>query len=123
MKLSFRFFHTKITHLHPGASMVLTGDEMPMFSTLGIISDDAEVSDEIIYIDVFPRSEDFPPVHASVITTESRAGFFKECNLVVLPDGSDLVKITQLVSRTFTYYFGWSDALYEAIAKNNDLQV
>lgn len=122
MKLSLKFFYTKIGAKIPGATLRILPNQEPKFSALGIITDSAEVSEDIVYIDLFGASGEVLPEGASVITMESSAQKFKQCNLITVPDGTDLAQVTQMVSHIFTRYFGWAEAVYGAITKNMDLQ-
>jgi len=122
MKLSMRFSQTRIAERFPGAIVALNDSPMPAFSASGVITPTTKPADEVVYIDLLPFKVRTLPPRASVITTESRADLFERCNLIVLPDGTDLAAVADLVSETFTRYFGWADAVYAAIAKNEDLQ-
>lgn len=122
MKLSLRFFYTKLVQEYPEATLLTQPGKNPMLSSLGIITESMEDFEEIVYIDLLKRPEDSLPEQASVITTRKRAERFKRCNVIALPDRVDLAQVMQRVSTEFTRYFGWADKLYEAIAKNTDLQ-
>lgn len=127
MKLSLRFFYTKILDLHPEATIHVEGGKMPTFSSLGVITSGMTAASEVVYIDLLPPYEESvhreePAAGISVITTQSRSPRFIGCNLITLPDSADLAEIVQLVSTTLMRYLGWADSIYEAIAKNMDLQ-
>lgn len=122
MKLSIRFFYTKISHEYPETSLMLVTRQNVSFSSLGIITKDMTVSPEILYVDLLHDREIGHFSDASIVTTESRAKLFNRCNLIVVPDDVDLAKIIEFVSGIFTYYFDWADAIYETIAKNMDMQ-
>lgn len=121
MQLSMRFFYTKIAETVPGANLLLAGT-MPAFSSSGIVTPGTTVSSDIIYIDLLPYDPRQLPAHASLVTTETRSDLFERCNMIVLPDGADLAAVADLISETFTHYFGWADKIYAAIAENRDLQ-
>lgn len=121
MKLSLNFFYTKITQQHPSARIVLLADQMPTFSSLGVVTDNMIATDNLLYIDLLATSESGLPVGVSVITTESRSRFFKGCNLICVPDQVNLAEITQMVSNTLMRHLEWADAIYEAIAQNRGL--
>lgn len=121
MKLSLRFFFTKIAKKYPGTMLSSYTDTAPNFSSLGILTKDMELSEEVLYVDLLTIPQEDLPSNASVITTQDRSSLFAQCNLIVVPYGVDLAAITQLVSHTFTHYFGWADTIYEAIAQNRGL--
>lgn len=122
MKLSIHFFHTKISHEYPNTTLTCSAHQDATFSSLGIITKDMRISQEILYVDLLPAETVDYVKGASIVTTESRASLFKNCNLIVVPNGVDLSKIIDFISGIFTYYFDWADAIYETIAKNMDLQ-
>lgn len=122
MKLSLKFFYTKISQKYPDTTLSVMPRQIPSFSASGLITKNMEVSNEIIYIDILPCDSECLPVNTSVITTEDRANLFLQCNLIILPENTDLTELVQMTSSLFTYYFSWADAVYEAIAKNMDLQ-
>lgn len=122
MKLSLRFFCTKLADQYTGTVLLMRTETLPCFSTLGIITKTTTALDDILYIDLMQRKNQQVPHFASVITLASRAELFETCNLIILPDTADIAEATELVSKTFTRYFHWSDAILEAIAENANLQ-
>jgi hypothetical protein len=118
-----RFFQTKIAERFPDATLTLASPRMPTFSASGILTPDMTPSEKIIYIDLLPCPKRDLPAHVSIITTEARADLYEHCNLIVLPDGTDLTIVVNLMSETFRRYFGWADAVHEAITQNQGLQV
>lgn len=122
MKLSLKFFYTKIAHEYPETYLSVLPRQIPSFSASGLVTESMEASEDVIYIDALPKRVSTFPTHTSVITTSSRANLFQQCNLIILPDSINLIELVQMVSSIFTHYFNWADAVYEAIAKNMDLQ-
>lgn len=122
MELSMRFFQTKIAERFPGATLTLASPRMPTFSASGIIIPGMTPSEDVVYIDLLSCDRRDLPTRVSVVTTETRVGLYECCNLIVLPDGTDLATVANLMSETFKRYFSWADAVHEAIAQNQGLQ-
>lgn len=122
MKLSLKLLHAEIAAKYPGTRFSQAFCDSSVLSSSAVITPASKPSDDVVYIylSCFDVPADFS--HASVVVNELNSHRFTGSNLVVVPDDADMLAIPEFVASVFTRYFRWSDSLYEAIARNSDLQ-
>ena len=128
MKLTLEFIYTKlmIDGLNPKRRFASKTE--PWLMCVGVLGSGLDPKVEILYIDIAeapaaPMSLRVPDDHrVSLITTCSREALFKDCELVLLPDGTNMVSLMQDLSMLFIELNSWSDSVSRALASGASLQ-
>lgn len=122
MRISLEFFYTKIKKTFTDTELFAEGRVKSSFSSAGIVQSKMSPSSDVLYVDLFSEQVFAECVGISVVTIKSRISQYSGCNIIALPDTVVLTDIFNLISDIFTKYFSWADTVYEAVAKNMDLQ-
>ncbi len=122
MKLSLKLLHAELAVHYPDVAYIQTGKSVPQLSSSSSVTTSLDPMDDVVYIHIPDLFQDEYLQSASVITKEPFAELFPNCSLIVLPEDTDMLEIPAFIASVFSRYFSWSDSLYDAIARSNDLQ-
>gem|GEM_PF-2566901 len=141
MELSLGFFSTKIAAIYPDTRMIRVGEPSRAYSSVGVVSPALHPAEGVLYVDLCgdaPQEGSESRESASqnvgefracasrgafgVVVSASRASAYPGCDLIVVPDDIDMRDVFGLISEAFVVYIRWSDDIYEAVARNADLQ-
>ena len=122
MKLSLKLLFAEFACRYPGSTYVQKSPEVPLLSSSSIITPALDPSPDVIYSHVPSIGITSNLKDTSIVTSKRYAHFFPECNLIIVPNNTDLLQLPTFMASVFSRYFSWSDSLYDAIARNCDLQ-
>lgn len=122
MRLSLKLLHAELACRYPDAEYIQAFEDAQTLSSSSILTPSCSPAEDIVYVYVPGIGMPAEISGAYVITSKKHATRFYECNLIVLPDESCMLEVPALVAEIFVRYYRWSDSLYEAIARNSDLQ-
>lgn len=122
MKLSLKLLHAELSVQYPGAKYCPTRDHAPRLTSSSTLASSVDPVDDVVYIHLPSIMSQRYDAQAAVITSETYASQFPYCDLIVLPADVELQEIPAYVASIFSKYFTWSDSLYDAIARRDDLQ-
>ncbi len=128
MKLTLEFIYTKLSLDGIKVKRRFYGNTTPTLMCVGILGDGFDPKVEILYIDIATRIKDniwlkmYEGKRASLITTYSREEHFSDCDLILVPDDTDMLALMQDLSMLFIKLNSWSDSINQALACGASLQ-
>lgn len=122
MKLSLKLLHAEFANVFPGSEYIQVSTRVPLLSSSSILTPALTPSEDVIYAHIPTISFSRAPTSISVVTSKRYADLFPGCDRIIVPNDTDLLQLPSFLASVFSRYFTWSDSLYDAIARNCDLQ-
>ncbi len=128
MKLTLEFIYTKLSLDGIKVKRRFYKNTVPTLMCVGILGDGFDPKVEILYIDIATRTKDniwlkmYDGKRASLITTYSKEEHFSDCDLILVPDDTDMLALMQDLSMLFIKLNSWADSVAQALACGSGLQ-
>jgi len=122
MELSLAFIHAALRDEYPTAMLEEVSGVSPRLTAATVLSEESAGTAMLLFVDLLSDRVPAGLGRIAVLTSASRADRLAGCDLIVLPDGADLVHALDAVNGLFTRFNRWSDEILRAIAAREDLQ-